>query len=48
MTPKDGLPPHAWVSSIDASPYDAGTAWVTFDRHTFGEMGSWVFRASPR
>jgi photosystem II stability/assembly factor-like uncharacterized protein len=45
VTPKEGLPPHSWVSSIDASPHEAGTAWVTFDRHTFGEMDPWVYRA---
>jgi photosystem II stability/assembly factor-like uncharacterized protein len=45
VTPKLGLPAHSWVSYIDSSPHDAGTAWVTFDRHTFGEMDPWVFRA---
>ncbi len=45
VTPKQGLPANSWVSYIDSSPHDAGTAWVTFDRHTFGEMGPWVFRA---
>jgi len=45
VTPKQGLPQNSWVSYVDSSPHDAGTAWVTFDRHTFGEMGPWLFRA---
>lgn len=38
-----GLPAHSWVSRVEPSPHDAGTAYVTFDRHTFGDMGAWVF-----
>ncbi|MCC7073684.1 MAG: sialidase [Deltaproteobacteria bacterium] len=38
-----GLPPHSWVSRIEPSPHDAATAYVTFDRHTFGDMGAWVY-----
>jgi hypothetical protein len=40
-----GVPKGSWVSYIDASPYDAGTAYVTFDRHTYGEMGPLVYKA---
>ena len=28
-----GLPPNSWVPNIDASPFDAGTAYVAVDRH---------------
>jgi hypothetical protein len=39
-----GLPPASWVSWVEASRYDAGTAFAAFDRHTFGDMTPWVFR----
>ncbi|HXU74069.1 MAG TPA: sialidase [Polyangia bacterium] len=39
-----GLPKASWVSWVEASKYAAGTAFVTFDRHTFGDMTPWVFR----
>jgi photosystem II stability/assembly factor-like uncharacterized protein len=41
-----GLPPASWVSWVEASRYDAGTAYVAFDRHTFGDMAPWVFRTT--
>ena len=41
-----GLPDHAWVSSIEASHFDAGTAYVTFDRHRFGDMRPYVYKTS--
>jgi len=41
-----GVPKGSWVSYIDASPFDAGTAYVTFDRHTYGEMGPMVYKAT--
>ena len=28
-----GLPPNSWIPAIDASPFDAGTAYVAVDRH---------------
>jgi len=43
---KANVPPASWVSYVDASRFDAGTAYVTFDRHTFGEMGPMVYKAS--
>jgi photosystem II stability/assembly factor-like uncharacterized protein len=43
---KAGVPPHSWVSHVEASRFDAGTAYVTFDRHTFGEMGPMIYKAS--
>jgi photosystem II stability/assembly factor-like uncharacterized protein len=27
-----------WISWIEASPFDANTAWMAVDRHTFGDM----------
>ena len=41
-----GLPKNSWVSWVEASRFDAATAYVTFDRHTFGDMTPWVFRTS--
>jgi photosystem II stability/assembly factor-like uncharacterized protein len=32
------LPKASWVSWVEASLYDAGTAYAAFDRHTFGDM----------
>jgi photosystem II stability/assembly factor-like uncharacterized protein len=41
-----GLPKASWVSSIQASRHDKGTAYATFDRHTFGDMTPWVYRTA--
>ncbi len=41
-----GLPKNAWVSSVEASRFDAGTAYATFDRHTFGDMTPCVYRTT--
>jgi photosystem II stability/assembly factor-like uncharacterized protein len=40
------LPKNSWVSWIEASRYDAATAYAAFDRHSFGEMTPWVFKTS--
>jgi photosystem II stability/assembly factor-like uncharacterized protein len=39
-----GLPKNAWVSSIDAGHFEAGTAFATFDLHTFGDMRPYVYK----
>jgi photosystem II stability/assembly factor-like uncharacterized protein len=39
-----GLPKAAWVSSIEAGHFDPGTAYVTFDMHTFGDMRPYVYK----
>jgi len=41
-----GLPAASWVSWVEASPSQAGTAYATFDRHTFGDMTPWVYRTN--
>ncbi len=41
-----GLPKNAWVSSIEAGHFDAGTAYATFDLHTFGDMKPYVYRTT--
>ncbi len=40
------VPSASWVSYIDASHFDAGTAYVTFDRHTFGDMTPMVYKTT--
>ena len=41
-----GLPKNAWVSSVEAGHFDAGTAYATFDLHTFGDMKPYVYRTT--
>jgi photosystem II stability/assembly factor-like uncharacterized protein len=41
-----GLPSASWVSWVEASRFDAGTAYAAFDRHTFGDMTPWVYRTT--
>ena len=38
-----GLPKNSWVNWVQASAYDAATAYAAFDRHTFGDMAPYVF-----
>ncbi|HVV96321.1 MAG TPA: hypothetical protein VHC92_04215, partial [Rhodanobacteraceae bacterium] len=39
-----GVPEHSWVSWVQAGRFDAGTAFVAFDRHTFGDMAPYIYR----
>ncbi len=41
-----GLPKNSWVSWVQASSFDAGTAYAAFDRHTYGDMAPYVFRTT--
>jgi photosystem II stability/assembly factor-like uncharacterized protein len=38
-----GLPRGEWVNWVQASAFDAGTAYAAFDRHTFGDMAPYVY-----
>jgi photosystem II stability/assembly factor-like uncharacterized protein len=40
------LPKNAWVSSIEASKFNAGTAYATFDLHTLGDINSYVYKTT--
>ena len=40
------LPKGNWVSWVEASRYDPATAYATIDRHTYGDMGTYLFRTS--
>jgi photosystem II stability/assembly factor-like uncharacterized protein len=41
-----GLPPGSWVSWVQASGHADGTAYAAFDRHTYGEMGPYLYRTT--
>jgi len=41
-----GLPKASWVSWVEASRHDAGTAYATFDRHSFGDMDAYVYKTT--
>ena len=41
-----GVPAGSWVSWVQASPFDAATAYVAFDRHTFGDMRPYIFKTT--
>jgi photosystem II stability/assembly factor-like uncharacterized protein len=41
-----GLPKNAWVSSVEASHFDRGTAYATFDVHTFGDLRPFVYKTT--
>jgi photosystem II stability/assembly factor-like uncharacterized protein len=38
------LPKASWVSWVEASRFDAATAYAVFDRHTFGDMAPYAFK----
>jgi hypothetical protein len=40
------LPKASWVSWVEASRFDASSAYATFDRHTFGDMEPHVFKTT--
>ncbi len=41
-----GLPRGTWVSRVEASPFDEGTAFATFDGHMTGDMKTYVFKTT--
>ncbi|HQR67949.1 MAG TPA: sialidase, partial [Thermoanaerobaculia bacterium] len=41
-----GLPKGSWVSWVEASRFDAGTAYAAFDRHTYGDTAPWAYRTT--
>src|SRR4029077_3984215 len=41
-----GLPKNAWVSYVDAGHFDEGTAYATFDGHTYGDMKPYAYRTA--
>jgi photosystem II stability/assembly factor-like uncharacterized protein len=43
ITPKD-MPEWSRISQIDASPFDAGTAYVAVDRHQFDDLHPCIYK----
>jgi photosystem II stability/assembly factor-like uncharacterized protein len=41
-----GLGKNSWVSTVEASRFDEATAYVTFDRHTFGDMKPYAYKTT--
>jgi photosystem II stability/assembly factor-like uncharacterized protein len=41
-----GLPAASWVSWVEASRHADGTAYATFDRHTFGDMEPYLYKTT--
>ncbi|HTI63983.1 MAG TPA: hypothetical protein VL524_10730 [Gemmatimonadaceae bacterium] len=41
-----GVMAGSWVSWVEASRFDAATAYAAVDRHTFGDMRAYVFRTT--
>ncbi len=41
-----GLGKNSWVSTIEASRFDEATAYATFDRHTFGDLKTYVYKTT--
>ncbi len=41
-----GLPHHTWISGIEASRRQLGTAYVTFDGHQTGDMKTYAYRTT--
>jgi photosystem II stability/assembly factor-like uncharacterized protein len=45
ITPKD-MPEWSRISQIDASTFDAGTAYVAVDRHQFDDLHPYIYKTS--
>lgn len=41
-----GLPPHTWVSTVEASRFEEATAYATFDGHANGDMKTYVYKTA--
>jgi photosystem II stability/assembly factor-like uncharacterized protein len=46
VTKNVGVPAASWVSWVQASNFDAGTAYAAFDRHTFGDMAPYIYETT--
>lgn len=40
-----GLPPNSWVSRVEASNFDEGGVFVTFDRHNSDDYAPYIYRS---
>lgn len=41
-----GLAKNSWVSTVAAGRFDDGTAYATFDRHTYGDITSYAYKTT--
>ncbi len=41
-----GLPKNTWVSSVEASRFDEGTAYATFDGHMTGDFATYLYKTA--
>jgi photosystem II stability/assembly factor-like uncharacterized protein len=41
-----GVPAGIWVSGVEASHFEEGTAYVTFDGHRSDNFATWIFKTS--
>jgi photosystem II stability/assembly factor-like uncharacterized protein len=41
-----GMPRDSWINWVQASAFEAGTAYVAVDRHTFGDMAPYIYKTS--
>lgn len=41
-----GVPANSWINWVQASAFDAGTAYVAIDRHTFGDMAPYIYKTT--
>jgi photosystem II stability/assembly factor-like uncharacterized protein len=41
-----GIPKNTWVSSVEAGHFRAGTAFATFDAHTFGDVRPYAYKTT--
>jgi photosystem II stability/assembly factor-like uncharacterized protein len=41
-----GLPKNAWVSGVEAGHFADGTAYASFDTHTFGDMRPYAYKTT--
>jgi len=45
VTPKD-LPEWSRISQVEASPFDAGTAYIAVERHQFDDLRPYIYKTS--
>jgi hypothetical protein len=46
LTPGLGMPAGNWISWVEASRYDPAVAYVTDDRHAYGDLGTYLYRTT--
>ena len=46
LTPNLGMPAGNWISWVEASRHDPAVAYVTDDRHAYGDMAPYLYRTT--